>query len=122
MKLLTTGMKRSVSLVLVTALVMTLFAPLALAAPVPSQTTCAAAKAGDAQAVAAERDLVKATLMDFGLSEQAASSRVDLLTDAEVHAIAADLNSVQTAGALGDNQNDIVVILLLLILVAILAD
>lgn len=114
--------RRLISLTIVAILALAVMAPAALAAPVPSQTTSVAAAAPDEVAIAAERELVKARLMDFGLAEEDAAGRVALLTDAEVHAIAADLESLQTAGALGDQEWDTMTVLLLLILVAILAD
>jgi hypothetical protein len=110
-----------IAVMLTTALALAMIAPIAPAAPVPSQATCAAAKEADAQAVAAERELVKGKLMDFGLTDKDAGARVELLTDQEVHAIAADLDSLQAAGAVGDQQWDTMTVLLLLILVAILA-
>ena len=108
-------------LALMAVLALAMLAPAAYAAPVPSQTTCSTSATVDEQAVAAERELVKGKLMDFGLSEKDAASRVQLLTDAEIHALAADLDSVQAAGAIRDQQWDTVTVLLLLILVAILA-
>jgi hypothetical protein len=103
------------------ALALAMLAPMASAAPVPSQTTCATPAAGDKQAVTAERDLIKGRLMDFGLTDKDAASRVALLSDAEVHAIAADLDALQAAGATSTQQWDTVTVLLLLILVAIIA-
>lgn len=112
--------RKCVVIVVVVALALAMMAPLAWSAPVPSQTA-AAAPAADASAVAAERDLIKAKLMDFGLSDKDAASRVGLLTDVEVHAITADLDSLQAAGATSDQKWDTVTVLLLLILVAIIA-
>jgi hypothetical protein len=105
---------------LVLALALAMTAPMAMAAPVPSQTTCATAAAADDKAVAAERDMVKAKLMGFGLSEKNAADRVSLLTDVEVHAIATDLSSVQTAGLRSGDNWDTVTVLLLVILVVLL--
>lgn len=90
---------RLVSSVLLAALALALMAPLACAAPVPSQTTCTASVTLDEQAAAAEREIVKGRLMDFGLSEKDAGSRVSLLTDQEVHALATDLDAVRAGGA-----------------------
>jgi hypothetical protein len=59
-------------------------------------------------------------LMDFGLAEQTAGSRVDLLTDQEVHVLASDLEAVQIAG--DDIRWDTTTVLLLLILVVLIAD
>jgi len=89
------------------------------AAPVPSQTSSGSLEQVDAQAVAAERELVKGTLMDFGLTDQGATSRVDLLTDQEVHALASDLESVQAAS--DEIQWDTTTVLLVLILVVLIA-
>jgi hypothetical protein len=119
--LATSESRRLVSLALVVVLALAFMAPAACAAPVPSQTTCSASATVEQQAVAAERDLVKGKLMDFGLSDEDAASRVELLTDEEVHAIAADLDSLKAAGAMSDDRWDTVTVLLLLILVAILA-
>jgi hypothetical protein len=56
--------------------------------------------------------------MDFGLTEKKAGDRVALLTDEEVHAIAADLNSLQTAGMRsGDTTTVLLVILVVVLLV-----
>ena len=110
------------SRVLAVVLVLTMTGPLALAAPVPSQSTCAVGADTDPATVTTERELIKGKLMDFGLSEESAAERVNLLTDQEVHAIAADLDSIQAAGAIGDQQWDTVTVILLLILIAILAD
>ena len=98
------------------ALALAMSAPLALAAPVPSQTTCATTAAADRMAVAAERGIIKAKLMDFGLTEKKAGDRVALLTDEEIHAIAADLNSLQTAGS-GESWNTTTVLLVILLVV-----
>ncbi len=76
-----------------------LAASTAWAAPVPSQTSAGSVGQVDDKAVAAERELIKGRLLDFGLAETDAASRVDLLTDQEVHALAGDLDSVQAAGA-----------------------
>jgi len=67
------------------------------AAPVPSQGS--SVDQGQGQAVAAERELVQGRLMEFGLTDEQAGSRVDLLTDEEIHVLAADPDSVQAAGA-----------------------
>lgn len=107
-------------LALVVGLAVLVAAQMAAAAPVPSQTTCATA-APETQPVAAERDLVKGRLMDFGLTDEEAASRVELLSDQEVHAVAADLEAIRAAGAVGDERWDTTTVLLLLILVAILA-
>lgn len=113
---------RLVAWTLVLALVLAMSAPMAMAAPVPSQTTCATAAAANDNAVAAERDMIKAKLMGFGLTEKKAVERVSLLTDEEVHAIVADLNSVQTAGLRSGDTWDTVTVLLLVILVVLLVD
>jgi azurin len=97
------------------ALALAMSAPLALAAPVPSQTTCATTTA-DSMAVAAERGLITAKLMDFGLTEKKAGDRVALLTDEEAHAIAADLNSLQTAGMRSDDTTTVLLVILVVVL------
>ncbi len=104
------------------ALALAMSAPLALAAPVPSQTTCATTAAADSTTIAAERDLIKAKLMDFGLTEKKAGDRVALLTDEEVHSIAADLSSLQTAGVRSSDTWDTATVLLVIILVVLLVD
>jgi len=97
-------------------------APMALAAPVESQMSCAATAAADSQALSVERDLINARLMDFGLSEEAAADRVALLTDEEIHALAADLNAIQTAGITSTDRWDTTTVLLVLILVVLIVD
>lgn len=111
---------RLVAWTLVLALALAMTAPMAMAAPVPSQTTCATAAAADEKAVAAERDMIKAKLMDFGLTEKKAADRVSLLTDEEVHAIVLDLNSVQTAGLRSGDSWDTTTVLLVVVLVVLL--
>ncbi len=98
----------------------TLTGSVAWGAPVPSQSSCAAAGQVDAKAIAAERDLVQGKLMDFGLTEKQAASRVGLLTDREVHTLASDLDSMQVAG--DTVRWDTTTVLLLLILVVLIAD
>ena len=113
---------RLVAWMVVLALALAMSAPMALAAPVPSQTTCATAAAADDNAVAAERGLIEAKLVGFGLSEKKAADRVSLLTDEEVHAIATDLSSVQTAGLRSGDTWDTVTVLLVVVLVVLLVD
>ncbi len=110
------------SRLLAVGLLLALTAPMALAAPVPSQPASAVETDLDGAAIAAERELLGGKLMDFGLTQQAAADRVDLLSDQEIHVIVQDLDAIQAGGALGDQQWDTVTVLLLLILVAILAD
>jgi len=114
--------RRSVAVAVVLALALALIASVAWSAPVPSQTTCAASATGQPGAVTAERDLIKGKLMDFGLSEKEAASRVALLADEEVHAIAADLDSLRTAGVTAGEKWDTVTVLLLVILVVLIVD
>jgi len=92
-----------------------------LAAPIPSQTSCTVSgEQVDAQTAAAERELVKGAVQSFGLTDEQAASRVDLLTEAEVHTLAGNLESLQTAG---DNiQWDTTTVLLVLILVVLIVD
>lgn len=113
---------RLVGWMVVLALALAMTAPMALAAPVPSQTTCATVAAADENAVAAERDMIKAKLVGFGLAEKKAADRVSLLTDEEVHAIATDLSSVQTAGLRSGDTWDTATVLLVVILVVLLLD
>ena len=101
-------------------LVLAVTAPMAFAAPVPSQPASGLAAAADEIALAAERELLKGRLMDFGLDEEAAADRVNLLSDQEVHAIVQDLDSVQAGGAIADEKWDTTTVLLLLILVVVL--
>jgi hypothetical protein len=104
-----------VLMVLVTA---TLTGSAGWAAPMPSQSSCGNARDVDTKAVAAERELVKATLMDFGLTAEDAGDRMELLTDQEVHTLASDLESMQVAG--DDIQWDTTTVLLVLILVVLI--
>ena len=114
------GGRRFMALTLALLVAVALTGGAAMAAPVPSQTSAAPTAAADAQTVAAERQLVSGALMDYGLSQADAADRVSLLTDEEVHALAADLDSVQIAG--DDIQWDTTTVLLLLILVVLIAN
>ena len=88
------------------------------AAPVPSQASAGASENPDAEAVAAERELVEGKLMDFGLSEEDAGSRVSLLTDEEVHVLAGDLDSLQVGGhEIEWNTTTVVLLLILVVLI-----
>ncbi len=109
-------------MVLVVALALAMMAPMAWGAPVPSQTACTTAGKADGSTAATERELIKAKLMGFGLSQQQAASRVALLTDAEVHAIATDLNAVMAAGANTLSWDTTTVLLLLILVVLIVHD
>ena len=113
-------LSRVIALTLVVLVTAAFSASTGWAAPVPSQTSSRTLEQVDAQAAAAERELVKGTLMDFGLTDQGATSRVDLLTDQEVHTLASDLESVQAAG--DEIEWDTTTVLLVLILVVLIAD
>jgi hypothetical protein len=92
----------------------------AWAAPVPSQSSTGSVDPVEKEAVAAERAIVTGALMDFGLTEEDADARAALLTDAEIHMLASDLDSMQVAG---DNfQWDTTTVLLVLILVVLIVD
>ena len=112
-------LNRVIALTLVVLVMAALSGSTGWAAQVPSQTSSGSLEQVDTQAVAAERELVKGTLMDFGLTDQGATSRVDLLTDQEVHALASDLESVKVAG--DEIQWDTTTVLLVLILVVLIA-
>jgi len=116
------GKRRSRLIAVMLAVLVTaaLTGPMGWAAPVPSQPSCGALEQVDARAAAAERELVKGTLMGFGLTDREAASRVALLTDQEVHALASDLATVQVAGQ--DIRWDTTTVLLLLILVVLIVD
>ena len=112
------GSSRLIALVLAVLVTMALTGSMAWAAPVPSQSSVGTAEQVDAKAVAAERELVKGKLMDFGLAEKDASSRVDLLTDQEVHSLASHLDTVQIAG--DDIRWDTTTVLLVVILAVLI--
>lgn len=114
------GGRSFIALTLAVLVTVALSGGAAVAAPVPSQTSAAPTVGADAQTVAAERQIVSGALMDFGLSQADAADRVSLLTDAEVHALAADLDSVQIAG--DDIRWDTTTVLLVLILVVLIVD
>lgn len=111
---------QSLAPVLVAALLLALLAPMSWATPVPSQASGPAA-AAENRTVAAERDLIKGELMDFGLSEKQAAERLALLTDAEVHALAVDPESLRAAGAT-ENWDTLTVILLAILVAVIVSD
>ena len=112
------GSSRLITLVLAVLVTMALTGSMGWAAPVPSQSSVGTAEQVDAKVVAAERELVKGKLMDFGLAEKDASSRVDLLTDQEVHSLASQLDTVQIAG--DDIQWNTTTVLLVVILAVLI--
>lgn len=111
------GSFRVITLVLAVLVTMALTGSVGWAAPVPSQSSIGTAEQVDGKVVAAERELVKGKLMDFGLAEKDASSRVDLLTDQEVHSLASQLDTVQIAG---DNIQWNTTTVLLVVILAVL--
>ena len=111
------GMPAVAVLVVLAAAVL---APAAGAATMPSQTSVGqAAQAAPANA-AAERQMVKAQLLDLGLAKDQAAGRVQLLTDAEVHVLAAELESIRAGGADGQQTFSMEQVLLIAILVVLL--
>jgi len=113
-------MTRKSMIVVLAMLTIMVLAAAVQAAPVPSQLTSeAAGTALSEQQRAAEIELVKATLLDFGLSEEEAESRIDLLTVEEIHALATDLDAIKAGGA---RTWTTVEVLLALILVALIVD
>ncbi len=122
MKRLGKSSSRLIALALVVLVTMSLTGSMGFAAPVPSQSSCGVSEPEqvEAVAIATERELVKGKLMDFGLTDKEAGSRVDLLTDQEIHTLAGDLESVQIAG--DDIHWDNTTVLLLLILVVLIVD
>ncbi len=112
-------MKRMLLLVTLVAFLLLVLGGNVWAAPIPSQTTCSATETPSAATVAAERELVKGQLVAYGLTQDEAAARMALLTDAEVHAVAADLDSVRAGG---DLRYDTVTILAVIIVLLILFD
>ena len=108
----------AVGLITVTTWLMA--APESMAAALPSQMTTSVRQASPApEQVAAERALVKAKLMDFGLTSAQAQGRVDLLKDGEIHMLAANLDSIK-AGAAGrswSNEELLLIVILVVVLV-----
>lgn len=66
-----------------------------------------------------ESTVVRQRLKDFGLSAEEAMTRVNNLSDEQVHQLAANLDSVQ-AGA--DGGGTVIFILLLLIIIVVILD
>jgi len=97
-----------------------ILAPAAGAAEMPSQTsvgpTAQVAKAN----VAAERQVVQKALVDLGLSKEQAAQRLQLLTDDEVHALAAQVQSIRAGGA-GQQTFSLEQVLLIAILIVLIA-
>jgi hypothetical protein len=67
---------------------------------------------------ALESAAVKQRLMDYGLTSDEAAARVNLLTDAELHQFASQLDSVQAGGFLGD----VIFVLLVVVLVLLILE
>ncbi len=108
---------RLIALILVAVVTAALAGSTGWAAPVPSQSSCSSTQTVDSSALAAERSLVKGKLMEYGLTEQQATSRVDLLTDQEVHSLATNLDKVQVAGATTLTTTEILLLLILVVLI-----
>jgi hypothetical protein len=65
-----------------------------------------------------DRASVRERLQILGVDALDAQSRVDAMSDAEVHALAQRIDSMPAGGAL--SQNDLILVLLIAILVALL--
>jgi len=63
---------------------------------------------------ALESSVIKQRLMDFGLTPEETTARIDKLSDEQLHLLASNLDSVQAGG---DVLGDVVVILLIVIIV-----
>ncbi len=112
---------RPLALVMAVLVTVAILGSMGWAAPMPSQASVGAPEQVDAKAITAERDLVKGKLMGFGLTEKQAASRVDLLSDQEVHTLAANLDKLQAAGATTLTTEQILLLLILVVLVAAVA-
>jgi len=89
------------------------------AAEMPSQTSLSeGAKVAQAN-VAAERQALQSALVDLGLTKDQAAQRVQLLTDQEVHALAAQVGSIRAGGA-GQQSFSLEQVLLVAILVVLI--
>jgi hypothetical protein len=66
-----------------------------------------------------ESAVVKQRLVDFGLSSDEALSRINMLSDGQIHQFAADLNSLQ-AGA--DGAGAVIFVLLVVLLVVLILE
>jgi len=65
---------------------------------------------------ALEQKLVRERLKDLGYTEQEIKARLDKLSDAEVHSLAAQLDSLMPAGQLGLVITILVIIILVIII------
>lgn len=66
-----------------------------------------------------ESSVIKQRLVDFGLSSEEALSRINMLSDQQIHQFAGDLNSVQ-AGA--DGVDALIFVLVVVILVVLILE
>ena len=110
----------SVSAILVAA-VLWLLAPLARADMVPTEDVAPANAAGtEREKVEAflERASVQEKFKLLGVQDTLLKSRVDALTDEEIHLIAGRIDSLPAGGRL--TYEEIIIILLVIILVAII--
>jgi hypothetical protein len=103
------------------ALAAGVLASAASAATMPSQTTLGEAATTAQADAAAERAAVQAALVKVGLTQEQAAERVQLLTDAEVHALAARADSIRAGGA-GTRSFSLEEVLLIAILVILIVD
>jgi hypothetical protein len=86
---------------------------------VPVQNS--AVRDGDLAKVRAalESSAVRQRLVDYGLSPDEASKRVNLLTDDELHSFASNIDAAQAGGSVG---GDIIFVLLVIVLVLVILE
>jgi len=68
---------------------------------------------------ALESSVIKQRLMDFGLTPEETSARIDKLSDEQLHRLASNLDSVQAGG---DVLSDVIVILLIVVIVIVILE
>lgn len=66
-----------------------------------------------------ESSLVRQRLIDYGLTPEETSERLNALSDEQVHQLAADLDAVQAGGSV---LGDVIVILLLVVIVIVVLE
>jgi hypothetical protein len=91
-----------------------------LAAPIATEEVVVQpAAAADRERVRAffERDDVRGKIQALGVAPELAFKRVDSLTDAEVRALAAKIDSLPAGGDIGQNTLILILVILLLIII-----
>jgi hypothetical protein len=66
-----------------------------------------------------ESSVIKQRLLDYGLTPEETTARIDKLSDEQIHLLASNLDAVQAGG---DVLSDVIVILLIVVIVIVILE